>query len=46
MHMKILFPTLLIILDIAASGMYAWMGDWRHATYWIAAAVLTMTVTF
>ena len=40
------FPTLLIILDLLASGAYALNGDWRRALYWFAAAVLTTTVTY
>jgi hypothetical protein len=41
-----LFPTLLIILDLGASGVYLFYADWRRAIYWLAAAVLTATVTF
>jgi len=41
-----IFPTLLILLDLGASGVYAASGDWRRAIYWLAAAVLTATVTF
>jgi hypothetical protein len=40
------FPTLLIILDLGAAGTYLWYTDWRRAIYWLAAAVLTATVTF
>jgi hypothetical protein len=43
--MKHLFPYTLIILDLAASGVYLIYGDFRHATYWLAAAVLTICVT-
>lgn len=41
-----LFPTLLIALDLGAATVYALEGDWRRATYWLAAAVLTTTVTW
>ena len=41
-----LFPTLLIILDICAAAGYVPDGDWRKILYWIAAAVLTFTVTY
>jgi len=41
-----LFPTILIILDILAAGVYGFEGDWRHAIYWASAAVLTCTVTY
>jgi len=40
-----LFPSLLIGLDLCAAGAYAWALDWRRAVYWLAAAVLTITVT-
>lgn len=40
------FPLLLIVLDVAAGIVYALEGDWRRATYWTAAAILTITVTF
>lgn len=41
-----IFPTLLIILDICAAAGYVPDGDWRKILYWIAAAVLTFTVTY
>ena len=41
-----IFPTLLIVLDLLASGVYLYFSDWRRAIYWLAAAVLTATVTF
>ena len=40
------FPTILIILDISAAIVYGCIGDYRRCIYWIAAAVLTTTVTF
>lgn len=43
---QILFPMLLIALDLGASAVYALSGDARRAIYWFAAAVLTATVTF
>ena len=39
-----IFPTILIILDVCAAIGY--IGDWRKVTYWIAAAILTFTVTY
>lgn len=45
MNAKI-FPTVMIILDICASIVYATKGDIRRAIYWIAAAILTTTVTY
>lgn len=41
-----IFPTILIVLDVVASIVYLSSNDWRRAIYWIAAAVLTATVTF
>jgi hypothetical protein len=41
-----LFPTILIILDLCAALVYYGGGDIRRMIYWIAAAVLTASVTF
>lgn len=41
-----LFPVLLIVLDIGACIVYLIGGDWKLATYWMAAAVLNCCVTF
>lgn len=41
-----IFPVLLIILDVFAAIVYCISGDYRRFIYWIAAAVLTITVTF
>lgn len=42
-----IFPLVLIILDIAAAFVYGVVDmDIRKVIYWIAAAVLTITVTF
>ena len=41
-----IFPCLLIALDIGAAIMYATEHDWRKVIYWIAAAILNITVTF
>lgn len=41
-----LFPTILIVLDVAAACAHIPSGDWRHVIYWLAAATLTTTVTF
>ncbi len=40
------FPTILIILDVLAAVMYVPSSDWRHVVYWLAAAILTFTVTY
>ena len=43
-----IFPTVLIVLDLAASAVYLLSGDGdiRRCIYWLAAAVLTATVTY
>lgn len=42
-----IFPLVLIILDLAAAIVYGVVDmDIRKVIYWIAAAVLTITVTF
>ena len=46
MTVKQIFPLILITLDLAAAGVYAWHGDIRHTIYWTSAGVLTATVTF
>jgi hypothetical protein len=43
---KYLFPSILIVLDIGAALIYLTQGDWKRFIYWIAAAVLTATVTY
>ncbi len=46
MKSKYIFPVILILLDIGAGIVYAAAGDWKKLIYWIAAAVLNITVTF
>ena len=41
-----IFPTVLMSLDILSGAVCAWNGDWRKAIYWLAAAVLTASVTY
>ena len=41
-----IFPTVLMSLDILSGAVCAWHGDWRKAIYWLAAAVLTASVTY
>ena len=41
-----IFPTILILLDIAAAIVYARHKDWWMVGYWVSAAVLTACVTF
>lgn len=40
-----LMPGLIIALSFGAACIYAWHGDWRRATYWLAASVLNISVT-
>ena len=46
MNTKYIFPLLLIILDVGAAIVYAVGKDFKMATYWIAATVLNICVTF
>ena len=39
-----IFPTILIILDVAAAAVYATKGDMPRVGYWLAAACLTFFV--
>ena len=43
---QLIFPTILIALDVLAGIDYITKGDIRHFIYWIAAAVLTACVTY
>ena len=46
MKATMIFPTVLIALDIGAAIVYAVGGDLKLAVYWFAAATLTATVTY
>lgn len=46
MKIEYIFPLALIALDLAAAIVYAVQRDYKKAVYWIAAAVLNVTVTF
>jgi hypothetical protein len=46
MQSKLIFPTILIILDVCAAVGYAPSGDWKKVVYWIAAGTLTAMVTY
>ena len=41
-----IFPLALILLDLAAAVVYLRHKDYKKAVYWVAAAVLNITVTF
>lgn len=46
MKSQYIFPILLMVLDIGAAIMCFFSGDWKKGIYWIAAAILSATVTF
>ena len=41
-----LFPKIIIFLYFCSSIRYAWQGDYGRMTYWVAAALITISVTF
>lgn len=41
-----IFPVALIALDVGAAVMCVFGKDYKRAVYWLAAAVLNVTVTF
>ena len=41
-----LFPTILIILDVLSAVVYLCKGDTIRMIYWIAAGILTASVTY
>lgn len=46
MRSEYIFPLLLILLDLGAAVIYAIQKDYKKSVYWIAAAVLNVTVIF
>jgi len=38
-------PFVSIALNCISAAVYGFYGDWRHAIYWTAAAVLTTSIT-
>ena len=46
MNKTYIFPLVLIACNLGAAVVYATTRDWRKVIYWIAAAVLNVTVTF
>ncbi len=41
-----ILPVVMIALSLGSSIGYALEGDWRHVVYWLAASLLTASVTF
>jgi hypothetical protein len=46
MKRELIFPTILIVLDVFAALAYVPACDWRKVIYWAAAAILTSAVTY
>ncbi len=47
MKHSIILPCILIAIDVGAAFVYAVSdGDYRKFVYWMAAAILTVSVTF
>lgn len=46
MNREKILPTVLIVIDILAAIGYIPIGDWRRVVYWVAAGILTYTVTW
>ena len=44
--MEKVFHTLLMVLDFIAAVPYAFKGDVKMFVYWVAAGVLTLSVTW
>lgn len=40
------FPSVMIALSFLAAAVYAGHGDIRKTTYWVAAAILNICVTY
>jgi uncharacterized membrane protein len=46
MKINLIFPSILIVLDIGAGLSYFISGNWKMGIYWVCAAALTACVTF
>ncbi|MBQ0066826.1 MAG: hypothetical protein KBS60_01370 [Phascolarctobacterium sp.] len=40
------FPTVMILLDLCSAVVWGYHGNIRQVIYWVAAAVLTASVTY
>jgi hypothetical protein len=45
-HREKILPGVIIIISLGASLVYYISGDFRRGTYWLAAAVLNVSVVF
>jgi hypothetical protein len=41
-----IFPIIMMVLNLMAAISYLVKGDIRHTIYWVAACVLTASITF
>lgn len=46
MKVEHIFPSLLIAMNLGAALVYGMQGNVEKVVYWIAAAILNITVTF
>ncbi len=46
MNPKIIFPTIMIILDLGACAVSVFQKDFKMAIYWFSAATLTASITY
>lgn len=46
MNRALILPVSMILLSLGSSVVYLLAGDVRRAIYWLAAAVITASVTF
>lgn len=45
-HHPKLLPTVMVFLDLAASGVYLYNGDVRRGLYWLFGAAMVALVTY
>ena len=43
---ELIFPTIIIMLDVCAALPYAWHANWNMAFYWLSIAILSACVTY
>lgn len=46
MKRELIFPTLIITLQVCASVVWFSRGDVRRGFYWLAASIINISVTF
>lgn len=46
MRSVLIFPCVQILLSVGSAAVYAWHRQWWQVLYWVAAAVITVAVTF